>query len=126
MTYRTINPATGEAVRTFAGISDDALEAAQYCYRNDGRHRPVADRARFVKAAAAELRANAAQYAGTSPSSPSYASTPAPDIPPLAQLPYLDRAGNAVSAESFESDVMPSNHPAGAGADLLPYLRGSR
>lgn len=64
MTYRTINPATGEAVRTFAGISDDALEAAQCCYRNDWRHRPVADRARFVKAAAAELRANAAQYAG--------------------------------------------------------------
>ena len=67
MTYRTINPATGETVRTFADISDadlgDALEVAQSCYQNDWRHRPVADRARIVKAAAAELRANAAEYA---------------------------------------------------------------
>jgi succinate-semialdehyde dehydrogenase/glutarate-semialdehyde dehydrogenase len=67
MTYRTINPATGETVRTFADISDadldDALEVAQSCYQDDWRHRPVADRARIVKAAAAELRANAAEYA---------------------------------------------------------------
>ena len=67
MTYSTINPATGETVRTFADISDadlgDALEVAQSCYQNDWRRRPVADRARIVKAAAAELRANAAEYA---------------------------------------------------------------
>jgi len=67
MTYRTINPATGETVAAFEDISDadldDAPEVAQSCYQSDWRHRPVADRARIVKAAAAELRANAAEYA---------------------------------------------------------------
>ena len=42
---------------------DDALDTAQSCYRNDWRHRPIADRARIVRAAAAGLRANAAEYA---------------------------------------------------------------
>jgi succinate-semialdehyde dehydrogenase/glutarate-semialdehyde dehydrogenase len=67
MTYRTINPATGETVRTFGDISDadldHAVEVARSCYAGDWRHRPVADRARIVKAAAAALRANAAEYA---------------------------------------------------------------
>lgn len=67
MTYRTVNPATGETVATFADISDAdldaALDTAQSCYRSDWRHRPIADRARIVKAAAAGLRANAAEYA---------------------------------------------------------------
>jgi succinate-semialdehyde dehydrogenase / glutarate-semialdehyde dehydrogenase len=67
MTYRTVNPATGETVATFADIPDTDLDAvldrARSCYRSDWRHRPIADRARIVKAAAAELRANAAEYA---------------------------------------------------------------
>jgi succinate-semialdehyde dehydrogenase/glutarate-semialdehyde dehydrogenase len=67
MTYRTINPATGETARTFGDISDadldSAVEVARSCYQDDWRHRPVADRARIVKAAAAALRANAAEYA---------------------------------------------------------------
>ena len=67
MTYRTINPATGETLRTFEDISDadldEGLHTARACYENDWRHRPIADRARIVKAAAAELRANAAEYA---------------------------------------------------------------
>jgi len=67
MTYRTINPATGETARTFGDISDadldNALDTARSCYQDDWRHRAVADRARIVKAAAAELRANAAEYA---------------------------------------------------------------
>ena len=67
MTYRTINPATGETVAAFEDISDadldNALDTARSCYQDDWRHRPVADRARIVKAAAAELRANAAEYA---------------------------------------------------------------
>ena len=50
MTYRTINPATGETVRTFGEISDadldSAVEVARSCYQDDWRHRPVADRAR--------------------------------------------------------------------------------
>jgi succinate-semialdehyde dehydrogenase / glutarate-semialdehyde dehydrogenase len=36
---------------------------ARSCYAGDWRHRAVADRARIVKAAAARLRANAAEYA---------------------------------------------------------------
>ena len=67
MTYRTINPATGETARTFGDISDadldSAVEVARSCYQDDWRHRPVADRARILKAAAAALRAHAAQYA---------------------------------------------------------------
>jgi len=45
MTYRTVNPATGETVRTFGEISDadldSALEVARSCYQDDWRHRPV-------------------------------------------------------------------------------------
>ena len=68
MTYRTINPATGETVRTFGDISDadldNAVEVARSCYADDWRHRAVADRARIVKAAAARLlnAASCAQY----------------------------------------------------------------
>jgi succinate-semialdehyde dehydrogenase/glutarate-semialdehyde dehydrogenase len=67
MTYSTINPTTGETLRTFEDISDtdldEALRTARAFYENDWRHRAIADRARIVKAAAAELRANAAEYA---------------------------------------------------------------
>jgi succinate-semialdehyde dehydrogenase / glutarate-semialdehyde dehydrogenase len=65
--YRTVNPATGETLADFPVISDtgleEALEVARACFLRDWRHRTVADRARVVKAAAAELRANAAEYA---------------------------------------------------------------
>jgi succinate-semialdehyde dehydrogenase/glutarate-semialdehyde dehydrogenase len=68
MTYRTINPATGVIVETFEEISDSDLEAALQtahdCYLNDWRNRPIADRARIMRAAAEELRTNAAEYAG--------------------------------------------------------------
>jgi succinate-semialdehyde dehydrogenase/glutarate-semialdehyde dehydrogenase len=67
MTFTTINPTTGETLRTFEDISDadldEALHTARAVYENDWRHRAIADRARIVKAAAAELRANAAEYA---------------------------------------------------------------
>jgi succinate-semialdehyde dehydrogenase/glutarate-semialdehyde dehydrogenase len=67
MTFTTINPTTGETLRTFEDISDadldEALHTARAVYQNDWRHRAIADRARIVKAAAAELRANAAEYA---------------------------------------------------------------
>jgi acyl-CoA reductase-like NAD-dependent aldehyde dehydrogenase len=43
MTYRTINPATGEPLKTYEDISDAALnevmEVAQACYENDWRRR---------------------------------------------------------------------------------------
>ena len=67
MSYRTVNPATGETGATFADITDaeldDALGVARACFLDDWRHRPVADRARVVRAAAARLRASAARYA---------------------------------------------------------------
>jgi succinate-semialdehyde dehydrogenase/glutarate-semialdehyde dehydrogenase len=67
VTYRSVNPATGETVAAFDDIADaeldDALATARACFLDDWRRRPVADRARVVKAAAAELRAGAAEYA---------------------------------------------------------------
>jgi succinate-semialdehyde dehydrogenase / glutarate-semialdehyde dehydrogenase len=68
MTYSTVNPATGESLRIFSEISDNDLEkvlaTARSCFELDWRHRPVAERAAIVRAAAAELRKNTAEYAG--------------------------------------------------------------
>jgi succinate-semialdehyde dehydrogenase/glutarate-semialdehyde dehydrogenase len=67
MQYSTINPSTGEHLRTFESLSDIELDQrlgiAHSAYA-DWRRRPVRDRAAVVRAAAAELRANAAEYAG--------------------------------------------------------------
>jgi succinate-semialdehyde dehydrogenase / glutarate-semialdehyde dehydrogenase len=66
MLYSTINPSTGEQLRTFDTLSDTELdrrlETARIAYI-DWRRRPVRDRAAILKAAAAELRANAEEYA---------------------------------------------------------------
>jgi succinate-semialdehyde dehydrogenase/glutarate-semialdehyde dehydrogenase len=68
LAYQTINPATGEVVRTFAECSDGELEAAvqqaQATYERDWRYRSVGDRARIVSGAAAKLRQHAEEYAG--------------------------------------------------------------
>ncbi|OQR63400.1 succinate-semialdehyde dehydrogenase [Streptomyces maremycinicus] len=62
MEYRTINPATGELVETFDNITDDDLEraiaTAQSTYEEDWRHRPVAERATILRAAAKGLRSH--------------------------------------------------------------------
>jgi succinate-semialdehyde dehydrogenase / glutarate-semialdehyde dehydrogenase len=67
MLYETINPATGQVVQTFPTITDSDLETAlataDDCFRNDWRHRPVADRARIVSRAAAIMRDKADEYA---------------------------------------------------------------
>lgn len=67
MTFRTTNPATGETVATFYEISDaeldQALATARGCFEKDWRHRPVAERAAVLKAAAQALRDNADEYA---------------------------------------------------------------
>src|SRR5580692_3579922 len=67
MLYETINPATGQVVRTFPTITDSELETAlataDACFRNDWRQRPVAERARIVSRAAAIMRDNADEYA---------------------------------------------------------------
>jgi succinate-semialdehyde dehydrogenase/glutarate-semialdehyde dehydrogenase len=67
MSFQTVNPATGELVRTFKEISDDDLEfalaTAHNAYETDWRLRPVAKRAKIVSRAAAILREKADEYA---------------------------------------------------------------
>jgi succinate-semialdehyde dehydrogenase/glutarate-semialdehyde dehydrogenase len=67
MAYQTINPATGELVKTFPDITDSDLDKvvdrAQASFET-WRRRPVAERARIVRAAAAKLRAHAQEYTG--------------------------------------------------------------
>ncbi|WP_430231322.1 NAD-dependent succinate-semialdehyde dehydrogenase [Paraburkholderia tropica] len=67
MTYQTINPATGNLVKSFETISDSALEQAlglaHSCYETDWRLRTIADRADVVRNAAAKLRENAEEFA---------------------------------------------------------------
>jgi len=57
MSFQTINPATGETLRTFPMASDaevaTALKTADGRYNNDWKLRPVAARAQIVKRAAA-------------------------------------------------------------------------
>jgi len=67
MAYSSINPATGQVLKTFPEISDVDLERtiarAQRCYEMDWSRRSIADRATIVSAAAAKLREHAADFA---------------------------------------------------------------
>ncbi|MDX3771345.1 MULTISPECIES: NAD-dependent succinate-semialdehyde dehydrogenase [unclassified Streptomyces] len=66
MSFRTINPATGEFVKEFPLQSDDevfaALDTAARLYREDWKFRPVAERARIVARAAEVLREKRDEY----------------------------------------------------------------
>jgi succinate-semialdehyde dehydrogenase/glutarate-semialdehyde dehydrogenase len=66
MGYSTINPSSGELLRTFDTLSDSELdhhlERAHVAFA-DWRRRSVEERATILKAAAADLRANATEYA---------------------------------------------------------------
>src|ERR1700716_3998456 len=68
MSFQTINPATGETLRTFPMASDaevaTALTTADDRYNSDWKLRTVAARAQIVKRAAILLRQNADEYAG--------------------------------------------------------------
>lgn len=68
MAYETVNPATGARLKSFADISEGALEAAvataQRAYQADWRDRPVAERAQILSRAAALLVERAHEYAG--------------------------------------------------------------
>jgi len=68
MTYQTINPATGEVLRTFEEISDENLERAvslaQGAYERNWRGRTVAARAQVISAVAGRLRQHSDEYAG--------------------------------------------------------------
>ncbi|KAM0263353.1 hypothetical protein ACHAQJ_001209 [Trichoderma viride] len=66
-TFQTINPSTGELIKTFPEISDDeviaALAVADDCYERDWRFRPVVERAALLSRAAAILRQKSEEYA---------------------------------------------------------------
>jgi succinate-semialdehyde dehydrogenase/glutarate-semialdehyde dehydrogenase len=68
MSYETLNPATGEVIKTFAEISDAevfaALKTADDRYHKDWKFRPVTERAKIIGRAAAILRERAEEYAG--------------------------------------------------------------
>src|SRR6202521_2960287 len=68
MPFKTVNPATGELVRSFEEISDRDLElalgTAHKAYETDWRLRTVAERAKIVSRAATILREKADEYAG--------------------------------------------------------------
>lgn len=67
MSFRTINPATGELVREFPLQSDDevfaALAQADRRYHDDWKKRSVAERAKIVSRAAQILRGKRDEYA---------------------------------------------------------------
>jgi succinate-semialdehyde dehydrogenase/glutarate-semialdehyde dehydrogenase len=65
--YQTINPATGETLKTFPEITDSELEKAvslaQTVFETDWRQRSIADRAKIIFAVAAKLREKSEEYA---------------------------------------------------------------
>ncbi len=67
MSYQTINPATGEIVKSFPEITDVELERrlarADECYTQDWRVRAVDDRATVIRAAATRMREQAEMLA---------------------------------------------------------------
>ncbi|UJP05112.1 MAG: NAD-dependent succinate-semialdehyde dehydrogenase [Nitrosomonas sp.] len=67
MVYQTINPATGERIKTYTAISDQDLEAAianaHHTFETDWRYRSIAERARIISSAAAILRNKSEEYA---------------------------------------------------------------
>ena len=66
MSFRSINPATGELVKEFPLQTDEevfaALDRAEQCFRQDLRHRPVSDRVAIVAKAARILREKRDEY----------------------------------------------------------------
>ena len=66
MSFRSINPATGELVKEFPLQTDEevfaALDRAEQCFRQDWRHRPVSDRVAIVAKAARILREKRDEY----------------------------------------------------------------
>jgi len=67
MPYQTINPTTGELIKTFDEISDEELDLsiknAQNAFETDWRHRAVAERAALVSQVATLLRSKSDEYA---------------------------------------------------------------
>jgi succinate-semialdehyde dehydrogenase/glutarate-semialdehyde dehydrogenase len=66
MSFRSINPATGELVKEFPLQTDEevfaALDRAEQCFRQDWRNRPVSDRVAIVAKAAQILRERRDEY----------------------------------------------------------------
>jgi len=129
MAYQTINPATGKLVRTFPDITDSDLDRvvdrAQTCFET-WRRRPVAERARIVRSAAAKLRAHAQEYAGylTTEMGKLIAEAHAEVQLSAAILDYYaDRAAHYLNP--VEIDGMPGNsietHPLGIILGVEPW-----
>ena len=76
MSFQTINPATGETLRTFPMASDaevaTALKTADDRYNNDWKLRPVAARAQIVKRAAILVRTSGEPMIIPLPRTPSF------------------------------------------------------
>jgi len=68
MSIQSVNPATGETLETMEETSTAQIEQAlarAHAAFLEWRTRPFAERARLMRAAAKELRANKAEYAMT-------------------------------------------------------------
>jgi succinate-semialdehyde dehydrogenase / glutarate-semialdehyde dehydrogenase len=67
LSFRSINPATGELIKEYPFQSDNeiytALKAADRCYQTDWKSRPTAERAGLVGRAADVLRTKREEYA---------------------------------------------------------------
>jgi succinate-semialdehyde dehydrogenase/glutarate-semialdehyde dehydrogenase len=65
--YQTINPATGELLKTYPEISNtealSILSTAQTTYETDWRLRPISSRAQLISKAASILRSKVEEYA---------------------------------------------------------------
>src|SRR3984893_11163974 len=122
MPFKTVNPATGELVRSFEEISDRDLElvlgTGHKAYETDWRLRPVAERARIVSRAAAILREKAEEYAGylTLEMGKRIAESHSEVATSAAILDYY--------AKKAESYLKPKMLPEAPGAELHTYPIG--
>jgi len=117
MSFRTINPATGELVKEFPLQSDEeifaALETAENRFRNDWKHRSVAERAEIVGRAARILREKRDEYA----------QYPTLEMGRLKRFSYgeVDLVADILDyyAENGESFLKPQPIPGKADATLI-------
>lgn len=67
MAYRSVNPASGELIKTFDDVSDGEFQAvlssAHSCYENTWRTTSLSDRVALARTSAADLRDRVAEHA---------------------------------------------------------------
>jgi succinate-semialdehyde dehydrogenase/glutarate-semialdehyde dehydrogenase len=121
MIYQTVNPATGELVKTFPTLADEDLEvaiASAHAAFAAWRRRPLAERANVLRTAAARLKEEAPRFAG------------------LLTLEMGKIAGGALAevslsagilnyyADNAEAFLAPADVPGAPGAKLLSLPLG--